>query len=483
MASKTSDSGPDRLQRMPEHILSRIFSLATANLPIVLPLQSLNVIQFTLLFVCRVWNAIAVGTPSIWASVVFELEAISTPPPMTATLVHQFSICLKRSGNNLLTIVFSPNSGGWGFLRVNSILELCHLRTKSLTCMLNSRRDMDAFLSLPPGTFPTLQYIKISFVNTISPTHTSVRNLPASAFWGALSLKTAIFHRIHGLNPMKLRLPWTEVTHLDLGGTPMSPSTFIKVMRYTSYTLHTAFIFVELNGPLDTALMALSENSIPFQVLTTLRLRLAYPNLDWRILSLLHIPCLVNLRLEMVDISQRWAVSHIARLLLPSSGSLQQLHLSDFRLSGHPLVRIHQETTHTELYSLLNIVPKIDTLRLPISIPMHATTIDSIASGEILKNMSTMECSYSNIWHGLSLVRRRRDLARMSLREQGCSTAERSAGPVSSIDSLSLWVPSHQCNMEEIFAVNAERQILVSEGFVGHIHIHPTTDLPLPFSD
>ncbi len=34
-------------------------------------------------------------------------------------------------------------------------------------------------------------------------------------------------------------------------------------------------------------------------------------------------------------------------------------------------------------------------------------TIESIASGEILKSLSTMEISYPDILHGLALVRRR----------------------------------------------------------------------------
>lgn len=476
-------SCPDHFQRLPENILCQIFESAAGHLPIILPIQPFDNIQCTLLLVNKKWNLVAIRTQSIWKFFKFELEDVSTPPLMTAT-IRQFSVCLERSRSNLVSVIFSTQSGGWSFSNMNSILALCYSRTISLTSTLRSKRDIDAFLSLPPGSFPELQHIDISFVNTTSGmAHTSARSGPTRVFEGAYSLKTAILHRIpNGLNHVKLRLPWSELAHLDLGGTPMHPHTFIKIMKHTSQTLQTAFIFVELNGPLDNALMALPK-AIPLQNLTTLRLRLAYPNHDWRILSILHISSLVSFRLEMLNTTQNWMIFYIAHFLQRSSESLRQLHLSDFKPYGHPLVRTHKDTTHTELYDLLNIIPKIDTLRLPVSIPVHATTIESIASGEILKNLRTMEFSYANIWHALDLVRRRGNLSRMSLSAQGCSTAEDSAAvPVTSLASLSLWVPSHQCNMEEVFTINTERRRLVSEGFVDYIHIHPTSDLPLPFS-
>ncbi|KJA13575.1 hypothetical protein HYPSUDRAFT_220837 [Hypholoma sublateritium FD-334 SS-4] len=399
-----SESSTNHFHRMPENVLCQIFEVAVGHSPIILlPMQTFNSIQYNLLLVCKKWNSLAVGIPSMWVSFKFELEAISTPPLVTQTLLRQFSICLQRSQNSLVTIVFSSNSGGWRFTNVNSILARCYSRTKSLTCTLRSGRDVDAFLSLPPGTFPGLQYININFVNTTSGiAHASARSVPARAFEGAPSLKTAILHRIHGLNHMKLRLPWGELTYLDLGGTPMLPHTFIRIMRYTSHTLQTAFIFVEVDDPLDTALKALT-NAISFQNLTTLRLRLAHLHHDWRILSILHVPYLVTLRLEMFSTPQHWDISSIARFIEPSSQSLQQLHLSDFRPDRHSLVRTHQNTTHTVLRDLFNLIPKIDTLRLPISIIVHATTIESIASGKILKNLTTFELSYANIWHALAL--------------------------------------------------------------------------------
>ncbi len=178
---------------------------------------------------------------------------------------------------------------------------------------------------------------------------------------------------------------------------------------------------------------------------------------------------------------QIWSIPHIATFLQPSGKSLQHLYLSDFEPSDRPLVRIHQETDHTLLCDLFSLIPNVNTLRLPLSVPVHAMTIERIASGEILKNLSTMEISYPNILHCLSLVRRRGDLVRMTLRGQGCSTAEGSAvSTVSAFDSLSLWVPSCQIKMEDIFFINVEKRRLVSEELIGHINIHPTAKLPVP---
>ncbi len=151
-----------------------------------------------------------------------------------------------------------------------------------------------------------------------------------------------------------------------------------------------------------------------------------------------------------------------------------------FQAFWSPSQAMQQQTSHTALSDLFNLTPKIKTLRLPLSIPVHATTIENIASGEILKNLSIMELSYPNVCHGLDLVRRRGTLARMTATGQGCSSAEEPA--VSALDSLSLWIPRHLCNMEDVFDINTKRKILVSEGLIDHIHICPTSELPLPIS-
>lgn len=467
-------------QQIPENILSGIVALAVGNAPVVLPMHSFDNLHYSLLLVCRKWNTVAVRTPSIWVNVAFDFKALSTPPVMTTRLIRQFSVLLSRSHNNLVTIVFSRSFKGWRFSDVHSVLELCYARTKSLACTLSSREDMDAFLSLPPSRFPQLQSIDISiFKNT---PYTSSRREPARVFDGALSLTNVKLNPISKLNHIDLGLPWTQLTHLDLGGAPIHPHNFIRIMKSTSHSLLTASMFVELNGPLDMTLMPLSKlsKSILFSRLTTLRLRLAYPSFDWRILFLLSTPRLVKLKLEVYDTSQYWPISDIAHFLRGSSQSLKQLQLADFRFEGRPLVRIHHETSHTDLYNLLAVVSKINTLRLPVSIPIHATTIENIASGKLLKNLTAVEISYNDMWHGVSIVRRRGHLARMTLRGLGSSTAVEA--PVSSLHSLSLWVPSHRCNMEEAFGISDEIKSLISGGFASSIHIHPTSDLPLPFT-
>ena len=469
----------DHFQRIPENILVAIFELAVGKSSTAFPLQLFNNILCTILLVCRRWNLTAIHTPSIWVSVNFEHEAVSTPPQMTATALRQFSVFLRRSRSKPLNITFSTTSLGWKFSDVNTALALCYSRIQSLTCMLSSTHDMDMFLSVPRGNFPKLRYANINISSTaLATARTSTQSRSATVFEGATSLQTALLHRIHGLSHVELRLHWKELKHIDFGGTSMLPNTFIEILRYTSRTLQTAFIFVSLEGPLNTILMA--PNTLPLPKLTTLRLRLQYPHRNWGVLSLLHVPNLISFRLDMFDNVQHWSIAHVARFLRPSSESLKQLHLGDFEPSGHRLVRTHQQTSHTVLSDLFNITQKIKTLRLPLSMPVHATTIENIASGKILKYMSIMELSYANIWHGLDLARRRGNLARMAHSGHGCSAAEEPA--VSGLDSFSLWIPSHQCNMEDIFDINTERRRLVSEGLIGHIHIRPTADLPLPIS-
>ncbi len=116
----------NHFQKMPENILVTIFTLAVAESPTIFPLQVFNNILYVLLFVCKRWSIAVLRTPSIWVSAIFEHEAVSTGPQMTAKSIKQFSVFLRRSRRELLNATFSTTSVGWGLSDVNTVLTLCH---------------------------------------------------------------------------------------------------------------------------------------------------------------------------------------------------------------------------------------------------------------------------------------------------------------------------------------------------------------------
>ncbi len=91
----------------------------------------------------------------------------------------------------------------------------------------------------------------------------------------------------------------------------MLPHTFIKILRYTSFALQSAFIFVKFEGPRDITLM--ESHTVLMPNLTALRLRLQYPNRNWSVLSLFHVPALIKFRLEIFNVIQHWSIMHIAQ--------------------------------------------------------------------------------------------------------------------------------------------------------------------------
>ncbi|KAF8964572.1 hypothetical protein BDZ97DRAFT_1815717 [Flammula alnicola] len=456
---------------VPDNVLRRILVFSGMNEPVRLPFRPEEP-RYILSQVSRQWRDGVQSTTSFWDHIYL------TPvlPQHSSTLLGHFSRCLLRSGNNALSLNFNMVTGGWSFSIVNWIIRPNAERIKSLTCLLYGQ-DIETFLNIQEGRFRVLEAVDIAFMNTgptLLSSFTMAQWLNFTVFRSLPYIRKVTLHILNGLHPFDLRLPWRQLTALDMGTTAMPPDVFIKIIGEARSSLRDAFFQIRFHKPAFPELR-LAPREITLKKLETLRLRLIYPTQDPRLFALLRFPNLRDLYIEMHDVFQDWDMEMYTDILRRSTKSLRYLRLSDFSRQGSntpPPNRRHRDTSYHELERFFTVVRNINFLHLPLSVHVHASTVEKLATGELLPRLTALELGSINGKDVVSMVKRRNE------RVLSHSLAP---GPSSSICTylsvLYLAIPRSSCGPEEKRDFDKEVEVLRSLGVI--CRIEPTDGIPL----
>jgi hypothetical protein len=288
------------LPHFPDAILAAIFTFFCGDEPGLLPLRTTDR-RGILSRVDPRWAIILESTSALWTDILF-----TSPPSLTllpGDLLDDFYTCTGRSRNNLVTIAFDMGPHDWKFSILYYIILPNIGRIRKLTCPIHTNNDISAFLKIPQGQFRALESIEVAFVNTWDEPiswfeldtclqFTALRTVP--------HLRDVTVHLFNGLHPIDLRLPWDQLTSLDLASVAMTPEVFIKIIRHGARQLEKGYFQVQFSMLLSPQ-RVLSRTTITMHRLKTLELCLMYPSNDGRLFSLLRFPALRSLSVKMFD--------------------------------------------------------------------------------------------------------------------------------------------------------------------------------------
>jgi hypothetical protein len=352
-------------------------------------------------------------------------------------------------------------------------------------------------MTIQEGPFSTLESIQVCFVNTWDKPASSFIPEVSLRFNGLRSaprLRTVSFRLLNNLRPIDLKLPWGQLTTLDMGTTAMEPKVFLKIMHSTSIQLQAGFFYVKFTRP-PRPYHKLWKCRITMHALQTLRLRLLFPSEDTRLFSLLRFPALQFVWFEMHDQFQDWDLALYTKLLRASTQTLRILRLTDYPASSTEpaqcivaadselvIRRRHRETTYRSLEKLFEATPNLEQLNLPLGVYIHAPTLEKMASCALLPQLYSLELGAVNGWHVLSMVRRRH-VAHYSLAQSVFAP-----GPSwqkmgyrlqpFGLRIVNVLVPHYGCGEDEQRALAAEARALRGLGI--RCDVQNTDILPLP---
>ncbi|KAF8956205.1 hypothetical protein BDZ97DRAFT_1763958 [Flammula alnicola] len=451
------------LSNFPDKLLLVIFFLCFENVTVIPPPQSDT--RNSLAQVCQQWRRLMLATPTIWQNAVFSPIPFQRP----INLLRLAKLWLRRSQGALLSLNFCADTrsampagqlptsaqqlmyGGGAFNIVKSIILPCASRIRSLTCIICTKSVIKSFLKIPLGTLGALESVEITFLNDfvyrLTP-FTQEENSSFTVFQSLPNLRRAIFHIFNGIHPLDLQLPWNNLAIIDLGSTAMSPDVFMTIIHFSTHSLTEGFFqidfttYIYLDHPLAQEIPHAEARQ-----LQRLRLRLIDPGNDHRIFSLLQLPSIRELRVELHDPSRGWEMSIFTSMLEKSATTLQVLMFSDLPPptvpDGAPPAprRPQRDMSYTELEELFKTVPNLRALHLPLGLFIHAPTMEMIACGQLLPLLVTLKLSSLSGVRVPFAVVTRNALAKYNLR--GLGTSDLAPRSLAAISYVFIMVP-HQ---------------------------------------
>jgi hypothetical protein len=472
-------------------LLLAIFQYTCNYQPVSLPLHSSHP-RHVLNSVCKGWYDVVRSTGALWNQIHFRANSGEAHQPHP--LLLQLEFCVKLSGSNPLTITFDTVFDGWAFSFVDLVIVQHVHHIQNLKCMVQGNNEIKKFLTIEEGRFSILESLDICFVNELL---RQISYFPLEDCLKFTTLRTApclrhaTFHLVNGLHPIDLHLPLGQLSTLDLGTVAMPPDVFIKILHAATWRLEDANFYVRFSKPMYPRL-TLSKRRVTMHALRMLRLRLHSPSQDTRLFSLLRLPALQKLYIEMYDYSsyQDWDLAMYTKLLGASNKKLRELYLDDYPPHGSKnnsfvVRRRYHKTTHQVLAKFFRAISNVENLHLPVGLDIDAATLDKMGSYTLLPKLSSLELGSVYGWPILVMARRRLQLFIDASR--AAAQAEYEPGPARRpviafhpLTSIHVLIP-------QSWSV-AEKRALVQEAqalglFKITCAVQSTSTLPLPVVD
>ncbi|KIM49940.1 hypothetical protein M413DRAFT_22049 [Hebeloma cylindrosporum] len=416
----------------PESIHRLIFDFLILG-PVVLPSPRLrDDLRRLLTQVCPEWRRIIISTPAYWNSFTFVQRAVQRPHNIFR-LAQRF---FKRSGNSIpLSISFGRSLQRNVGRNIFEILVRPRLwRVRFLSCSI-TRETLRILFGRDPVYFPVLEAINIVVVPSVNRSVASQiplgSSIDFSGFHLAPRLRDVRLHIVDGVHPTKFRLPWHQLTRLDLGRTSIQVHAFMNIMEQSILLEDGSFnIIFTRHRDRYTALRRMSIQRLRF-----LRLRLVHPSRDVRMFSSLHIPFLEELRVDRVEFGNAIRDMDIYETFFTAvNASLQHVTIAEYSFPHNgcfvPRLNNSPRMIYQRLDGVLGSCPHLTSLFLYRGVFIHPFVLDKLATGELLPLLEQLGVSSVHGWDIIWMVQRKNFISMIPEAGPSSLTAPRVIRPV-----------------------------------------------------
>ena len=412
----------DYTKKLSDDFLCSIFSYLINPTVVLPPLSGDSSLR--LMAVSRQWRRTILGSTHLWDTIVI----IPTSPVLAPRLVEIAEKWLKAHWNNshiLSVFLLRPRypvdisqPGSRERTQIFRIVDDGILpvagSTESFSCTLSTKNAVEAFFTIPPGIFYWLEHLELSvpMVTDQELARATKKTIKEelhrfTTFQRLPRLRSAVITLKNGIHPLAFKIPWRQLTKLDMIHTILRPHIFLEVISSSAFSLEDgsfAIRFKKISRSHSSAPQKIFRIAkLPF--LQNLRLRLIDPTLDTRIFSRVHLMALCHFRIDLVQDRDEvgWVMSIYENLLSKSSNTLRSLTFWDAQLQG--------ASSEQDLDGLFSMLPKLEYLHLPVGVYIPQNSADEIAQGILLPSLRILNASSPIGLDILDIVRRRNQLA------------------------------------------------------------------------
>ncbi|KIM47215.1 hypothetical protein M413DRAFT_422982 [Hebeloma cylindrosporum] len=418
---------PPTYPNFPNDVLKRIFDLIIRG-PAVFPPPS-NHPREILAQVCTRWQYVVTSTPTYWTTLEFvQLDAQG--PANFFELAQEF---LRRSGSTIpLSIRFRGGLESDAAHRIfEHVIQSYAHRMWFFACVI-TKRELGTFFGADCVQFPLLLHVvlDVSTADAQISTRIPVRgSVDISAFQHALpSLRHVVLSIPEGIHATDLQLPWSRLTDIDLGNTPIRSNKFMKIMEQSLVLDDGVFC---INFPRIDSEQSITFRTITVPLLRHLRLRLIRPSRGGRTFPKLRTPSLESLWLEREEVGQAVRDTRLYETLLAGlNASLKHITITEHSVPSTllflPQLKGGPRFMYQGLEGVLRSAHNLTSLYLYPGIFIHPVVLGKLASGEFLPFLEKLAISSVTGWDIIWMVQERNLV----------STRPHSGGPSSELGSL-----------------------------------------------
>ena len=416
----------DYIQKLSDDLLRWIFSYLVTS-TIILP-PYLGDPRLHLMAVSLRWRRVILKSSNLWDTVVVLPSSSEVVLGLIKIAEHWLRVN-SRDDRILSVFLLQPkhlahgsrpgprdsafNGGGFSVVE-DGILPAARC-TEWFSCTLGTEHGIKSFFAIPPGQFDCLERLELSFPilpdQDLARTTTMMINqeLPRfMAFQSSPHLRSVLISIKNGIHPLALRIPWWQLTKIDMRDTPLHPSIFFKVLSASAPSLNDGSFTILFQK--ITCSTSAPQETLPIvnpRFIQYLRLQLIDPSLNIGVFSRMHLTALCHLRIDLDD-QAGWIMSIYRDLVSESRDTLKSLVFSD--APSRPPLSNEAEGEH-EFDGLFAMCPNLELMQLPIGLHIPRNTGDKIAEGILLPYLRILEVSSIVGVDILDMVERRNELA------------------------------------------------------------------------
>jgi len=416
----------------PERILRDILDLCIEG-PVFLP-PPRDDGRRLLTQVCGEWRRIIVSTPTYWRAFDFARWAAQRPNDLfrlaesffgrsgdIVSLCIQFGTHLQSDiGRSIFELVIRPRAH----------------RVYYFSCSITKDSLRILFSGLDPVHFTVLRVIDVAVICDLNGTIGSrlpvSGSIDLSGFQRAPSLQYATLHVLDGIHPNDLKLPWSQLTRIDLGNTSVQVHIFLKILE-ESTSLEDGVFCISFIRCYDGQATRLRRISIP--VLRMLHLRLVEPSQDLRLFESLDIPFLEELWVEREEVGRARRDMMIYETLIRSmNANIKHVTIGEYSIPTTrwfiPRLNRSPRITYQHLDGVFRSCCHLTSLFLYPGVFVEPLVLEKMATGEFLPLLEQLGISSVKGWDIIWMVEKKNFLSTFPDSGPSSSPAIRSTRPV-----------------------------------------------------
>ncbi|PPQ73339.1 hypothetical protein CVT26_015312 [Gymnopilus dilepis] len=402
-------------------------------------------VRLRLTWVCFAWRRLILSTSSFWA----DYQILNRPFKDPSKVISIFQTIASRSRNHPLSLRFSTDfiryeigdhddqvpfgTVGFDTGSLNPILFINPYvsRLKYLSIFISLKHNSTALVDLLRTAFSILETFDVTVADDVNHRHSSFTISRARPFGPQAPLIAYIQRMAGGLSPLLCSLPWENMTRAHFSSSIITVAYFFGIMHHSQHRLLEASFTILFDAAWSTV-----RYSMQFPIVMThlthfyVRTIKCPPNIDIvRCVRMPNIKAFSVCRVE-ATFPVQWDITPYTMLFAASHGSLERLRFSLQYPGSEEVVLIHgnlshPRTTSASLRALLEAVPNLESLRLPIGTNISADVLADLGSQTLLPRLSTLQLASDTDGRLLfDAVRRRSTITSLNLALPSISAAQ-----------------------------------------------------------